>query len=294
MSTKAGFVAVVGRPNAGKSTLLNALLKERVAMVSHKANATRKRMNMIVMHGETQIVFVDTPGLHEREKELNQFMLAEALKAIGDCDLVVFLADARDPLEHYEHFLKKNGANRPHVLAISKTDMVTQEKLLKKLEQYNRFQDQFLDLVPLSATKNRNLDTLLDVIAKHLPESPFLYDPELLTTETIRDIYKELIREALFNGISDEIPYESDVLIEKIEEGTDLDRVQATIIVDKPTQKGIVIGKGGSALKRIGKSAREAMEQFSGKRIYLQLHVKQHRNWSQNKGMMEDLGYEVD
>ncbi len=289
---KAGFVAIVGRPNAGKSTLMNHILGEKIALVSQKANATRRRSQAIVMHHDDQIIFVDTPGLHEKEKMLNQFMLEEALKAIGDCDLVLFLAPASDSIEGYEKFLKLNDSKRKHLVVLSKIDQISQEALLKKIGQYNRFSDDFEALIPFSVTKNVGKNDLLDVIVKHLDPSPYLFDPEDLTTERIRDIYKEFIREAIFDNISDEIPYESDVLIESIEESDTLERIRATIIIEKESQKGIIIGKGGSAIKRIGRDAREKIERLSGIKAHLELFVAVRKGWSSDKEMLNELGYE--
>jgi len=286
--TKAGFVAVVGRPNAGKSTLLNWLVGEKLAMVSKKAQATRKRMNIIVMHDNAQIIFVDTPGIHEKERLLNQFMLSEAVKAIGDCDLVLFLAPAKDRLDHYEKFLKLNTKNRPHIVVLTKIDEVSNQALLEKISEYQKYQERFLALVPVSVTKEIGKERLLDEITAHLPCSPWLYDPELMTTTNIREIYKEMIRESIFENLSDEIPYETDVIIEKIEELPHLDRVQATIITEKKSQKMILVGRGGSTIKRIGRDARLKMERFSGKKIFLELFVSVKSGWSKNR---KTLGY---
>ena len=289
---KAGFVAVVGRPNAGKSTLLNYLAEYKLAMVSKKAQATRKRMNVIVMYKNAQIIFVDTPGIHKKEKLLNQFMLEEALKALGDSDLHLFLAPVNDPLSHYEEFLKlRKNKNIPHIVLLTKVDRVSNEKVLKKLKEYSKYADEFEAIIPFSVKKGGSKEQLLDTIIKYLPEHPWLYDSELLTTENIRDIYKELIREAIFEKISDEIPYESDVVIEKIEEKDGLDVVVASIIVEKDTQKRMIIGKGGESIKRVGKYAREEMEKFSGKKIYLDLNVSVKKGWSKNKSTLENLGY---
>ena len=289
---KAGFVAVVGRPNAGKSTLLNYLAEYKLAMVSKKAQATRKRMNIIVMHKNAQIIFVDTPGIHKKEKLLNQFMLEEALKALGDSDLHLFLAPVNDPLIHYEEFLKlRKNKNIPHIVLLTKVDRVSNEKVLKKLKEYSKYADEFEAIIPFSVKKGGSKEQLLDTIIKYLPEHPWLYDSELLTTENIRDIYKELIREAIFEKISDEIPYESDVLIEKIEEKDGVDVVTASIIVEKDTQKRMIIGKGAQSIKRVGKYAREEMEKFSGKKIYLDLNVSVKKGWSKNKSTLENLGY---
>lgn len=294
IDTKAGFVAVVGRPNAGKSTLLNHLVGEKLAMVSKKAQATRKRMNIIVMHDDTQIIFVDTPGIHEKERLLNQFMLEEALKAMGDADLIVFLAPITDKVSEYEKFLQMTAANKvKHIVVLTKMDHVKQGDVLKKLGEYQKYQDRFEAIIPFSVKKKVGKEQLLNEISKHLPDSPFLFDPEMLTTDNIRDIYKELIRESIFENMSDEIPYESDVMIEKIDESDTLDRVYATIVVEKDTQKGMIVGQKGEGIKRIGKMAREQMELFSGKKIFLDLHVSVKKGWSKNKESLEEFGYIV-
>lgn len=289
--SKAGFVSLIGRPNAGKSTLMNSLLGEKIAMVSQKANATRKRSNAIVMHKESQIIFIDTPGLHEKEKLLNQFMLEEALKAMGDCDLIIYLAPVTDGIEHYKKFLQLNEKKTKHIIALTKIDQVSKERLFKTISQYSQFANDFLALIPVAIPRKVGHDDLLDVIAKNLPESPYLFDPEDLTSELVRDIYSGFIREAIFENISDEIPYESDVLIEKIEEQGRVDKIYATIIIEKESQKGIIIGRGGESIRRIGKSAREKIERLSQKQAFLDLQVSVKKGWSKDKNYLEEIGY---
>ena len=233
IETRCGFVATVGRPNAGKSSLLNWLVGEKITMVSHKANATRKRANVIVMNGDDQIVFIDTPGIHETEKLINQFMLEEALKAIGDCDLILYLAPVTDKVIHYENFLEKNTKHTNHILLLTKTDFVTQSELFEKMEEYRQFEDQYESLMTVSIKKGRKQKDLLDEIVKYLPISPPLFDTEIMTTSHLREIYKEFIRESVFENISDEIPYETDVLIQKVEEKPKVDVIKATIVVEK-------------------------------------------------------------
>ena len=251
--TKCGYVSVVGRPNAGKSSLLNWLVGEKIAMVSHKANATRRRSNIIVMHEDDQIVFVDTPGIHETEKLLNQFMLDEALKAMGDCDLILFLAPVTDSLKYYEDFLEKNKKNTKHILLLTKIDFVNNDELMLKLKEYEKYSDKYEAMIPISIKKATKKSDILDVVVKYLPEHPYLFDPEIMTTEHLRDLYKEFIRESIFENISDEIPYEADVMINKIEEKANVDVIRATIIVQKDSQKGMIIGQQATAIKRIGK-----------------------------------------
>jgi GTP-binding protein Era len=267
---KTGYVSVVGRPNAGKSSLLNWLVGEKIAMVSHKANATRKRSNIIVMHEDNQIIFVDTPGIHETEKLLNKFMLDEALKAMGDCDLILFLAPITDKVSHYEDFLQKNKKNVKHILLLTKIDFVTNSEVIEKMKEYEKYSDRYEAAIPISIKKQTKHSDILNEVVKYLPEHPYLFDPEIMTTEHLRDIFKEFIRESIFENISDEIPYETDVLIDRVEEKDDLDVVKATIIVQKSTQKGMIIGKGATAIKRIGKDARMKIEKLPGRNCFLE------------------------
>lgn len=288
---RSGFVAVVGRPNAGKSSLLNWIIGEKLAMVSHKANATRKRSNIIAMHENNQIIFIDTPGIHEKERLLNQFMLDEALKAMGDCDLILFLAPVSDSLQEYENFLQRNSKNIPHIVLLTKIDNTDKKTLFEKLEKYAKHQNRFEALIPCSIKKGLDRKYLLDVISKNLPEHPFYYDPDILTTDPLKDIYKEAIREALFDNTSEEIPYFADVLVEKVEEHVEIDKIYANIIVEKKSQKGIIIGKNGLTLQRIGKAARLRMESFSNKKIFLKLYVVVKQGWSQDKSFLKKIGY---
>lgn len=291
--TKCGYVSVVGRPNAGKSSLLNWLVGEKIAMVSHKANATRKRSNIIVMHNDDQIVFVDTPGIHETEKLLNKFMLDEALKAMGDCDLILFLAPVTDKISYYEDFLVKNKKNVKHILLLTKIDFVSNNEVLEKMKEYESFSDRYEAIIPISILKQTKHSDILNDVVKHLPVHPYLFDPEIMTTEHLRDLFKEFIRESIFENISDEIPYETDVLINKVDEKDNVDVIRATIIVQKSTQKGMIIGKGAEAIKRIGRDARIKIEKLTGKKCYLELFVSIKKGWTKDRQGLKDLGYDV-
>ncbi len=287
---KSGFVGVIGEPNAGKSTLINWLVGEKIAMTSRKANATRKRLTAIVMYNDNQIILIDTPGIHEKEKLLNKYMLNEALKALGDSDLILYIADIRKDTNGYKKFLELNKKDIPHILVLTKTDMIKEEDVLAKINEYENIK-KYLEIIPISSTMNINRDKLLDAIVRYLPEHPYYYDPELISTENIKDIYKELIREALFDKLNDEIPYESDIIIEKIIENDDIDKVYAMIVTQKDSQKSMIIGKKGKKIKELGIAARKLLEQFSGKKIYLELYVKTIPNWTKNKKMLEEIGY---
>ena len=291
---KCGYVSAIGRPNAGKSSLLNWLVGEKINMVSAKANATRKRSNTIVMHEDDQIIFVDTPGLHKQEKLINQFMLEEALKAIGDCDLILFLAPVTDKVVHYEKFLEENKKNKKHILLLTKTDFITADEVAQKIKEYEKYSDKYLSVMPISIQKGTKQSDILSEVVKHLPESPYLYDTEIMTTTHLREIYKEFIRESVFDNISDEIPYEADVVIEKVEEKPKVEVIKATIIVEKSTQKGMIIGKGGEAIKRIGLNARKKIEPLIGKKVYLELFVSVKKGWSKNKASLKEMGYDFE
>lgn len=292
ISSKAGFVAVVGRPNAGKSTLVNALINEKIAMVSHKANATRKRQHIILMHENVQIVLVDTPGIQNRSGELDRYMLKETSKALEESDLILFVADMADKVDLYWEFLEQIG-NRKHMIVLTKMDNFTHEKRMKKLLEYSQFQDRFLSIVPISA-KTSDFGALVKEIASHMPPSAWYYDPEDLTTNSIRSIVKEFVRESLFENLSQELPYETEVMIDRYTQKRNVVYISATIIVGKESQKGMVIGKNGVTIKRIGKVAREKIEQFVGSKTFLELSVRVVLNWMRDKEALKKIGYEIE
>ncbi|WP_199741459.1 GTPase Era [Helicobacter sp. MIT 05-5293] len=293
--TKSGFIATLGRPNAGKSTLLNYLIGENLALVSHKANATRKQLHLIVpyedAHCKAQMIFVDTPGIHHQEKLLNQYMLSQALKAMSDCDMALYLAPISDEIKHYEDFLQLAQGVK-HLLILTKIDLYTKEQVLHKIAQYQVFQDTFLELLPISVKRGFDKNQFLSCIASHLPISPFLYDEEILTTTSTKEICKEMIRESLFENLSDEIPYESDVIVTHFHQMPQLDKIYARIIVEKPSQKGVVIGQDAHTIKRIGIAARRKIELFTQKHIFLKLDVEVRKGWSKQKDKLKKIGYD--
>lgn len=303
LSTKCGFIAIIGRPNAGKSTLINALANENLALTSHKVNATRKQSNIIVMHDNAQMIFIDTPGLHKSQKLLNALMVEESLKAIESCDIVAFLAPISDEIKHYEAFLalmecetnafkgesQKNKNIKKHILLLSKMDLVKKEQILQKLQKYQRYSDKYEALIPISAKKHINLKQILDAIAPHLPHSPYFYDTEILTSTHLREIYREKIRESLFNFTNQEIPYKSEVRINRIIEDAKIIKIYAEIIVEKDSQKKIIVGKGGKSIKNIGIDARRKIEEFSDVRVFLGLNVICEKGWSKDKNVIAKI-----
>ncbi len=290
-STKCGFIALIGRPNAGKSTLLNALINENLALTSHKVNATRKQSNIIVPFKNAQMIFIDTPGLHKSQKLLNNLMIDESHKAIESSDIVAFLATASDDLAHYEEFLellKAKSAQKKHILLLSKIDLVSKENLLKKLSAYQKYSKNYEALIPISATKRVNLEGILGAIYEILPHSPFLYDSEIITSTNLREIYREKIRESLFNFTNKEIPYKSEVRLKRVDEGK-ITKIYAEIITEKESQKKIIIGSGGKSIKNIGIDARKKIEEFSGGKVFLSLNVVCEKGWSKDKKMIEKI-----
>ncbi|EAU00495.1 MULTISPECIES: GTPase Era [Campylobacter] len=288
---RSGFVSIIGRTNAGKSSLLNALLNEKIAIVSHKQNATRRKINGIVMNEGDQIIFVDTPGLHESEKILNKLMINEAVKSMGDCDAMIFIASVHDDTSDYEKFLNLNP-KKPHILVLSKVDEVSNEKLLKKMMQYQNFQSRFTALVPFSIKKQSYQKPLLDEICKLLPEHAYFYDPQFLTDTNEKEIFRDFILEAIYENLSDEIPYLSDVSVDKVVEKAGITEIFATIITEKDTHKSMIIGKNGETIKRIGIFARKLIKNLTNCKIYLKLDVVVKRGWSKDEKIIKKLiGY---
>lgn len=304
MNTRCGFIATLGRPNAGKSSLLNALAKQNLALTSHKANATRKQLQVIIPHAskdsrgeyKAQMIFVDTPGIHRQEKLLNQYMLKQSLKAMNDCTMGIYLAPINDDVKYYEEFLDlcaNTKISQKHIVVLSKIDLASNEQILAKIAQYALYQKQYLALIPLSIKREKTLQELLDVLGEHLEESVFLYDDESATNASIRDIAKELIRESVFENLSDEVPYQSDVLLERYKEGK-IHRIYATIVVSKQSQKALVIGTNAQTIKRISINARQKLEQLLEQKVFLKLEVQLRKGWDKQAEELKKFGYIMD
>ena len=288
---KSGFVSIIGRTNAGKSSLLNFLLDAKITIVSHKQNATRRKISGIVMNGGDQIVFTDTPGLHESNKTLNKLMINEAIKSMGDCDAIVFLAPIHDGIDDYVKFLNLNP-QKPHILALTKVDEVSNAKVLGKITQYQKFQDKFTALLPFSVKKQTYKKPLLDEICKLLPEHEYFYDPEFLTPTNEKEIFREFILEAIYENLSDEIPYLSDAIIKSVKEKTDITEIYASIITEREIHKSMIIGKNGETIKRIGIFARKLIQNLTNTKVFLKLDVVVKKGWSkEEKSLNQIIGY---
>ena len=288
---KSGFVSIIGRTNAGKSSFLNALLNEKIAIVSHKQNATRRKINGIVMNGEDQIIFTDTPGLHESNKAINQLLISQAIKSMGDCDLIVFLAPIHDDTSDYEKFLALNP-EKPHILVLTKVDESSNTKVLEKITQYQKFQDKFAALLTFSTKQPTYKKPLLDEICKLLPEHEYFYDPEFLTPTNEKEIFREFILEAIYENLSDEIPYLSDAIIKSVKEKPGITEIYASIITEREIHKSMIIGKNGETIKRIGIFARKLIQNLTGSKVFLKLDVIVKKGWSkEEKSLNKIIGY---
>lgn len=290
---RSGYVALIGRPNAGKSTLLNRLVGEKIAAVSNKPQTTRHKIQGIVTKQNGQIVFVDTPGVHRPGYLLNRRMMAAVHDAIMSVDLLLLLRDASVSTGNGDRFvldLVKNSA-KPAILALNKVDKVKQKNtLLPLIETYAKEYD-FAEIVPVSALKGDALDDLLDQIIKHLPEREPIFDEDDLTDQPIRVLVAEMVREKILETTGEEIPYVTAVVTERYDE-TDPDRtlIYCAIYVERDSQKAIIIGKGGVKLKKIGTEARIDIENLLGKKVFLQLFVKVVQGWRNREKDLDEIG----
>jgi GTP-binding protein Era len=291
---KSGFIALIGRPNVGKSTLLNALVGEKIAIVSPKPQTTRSRITGIKTTESAQLIFVDTPGLARPRTALNRHMIQVAREAYQSVDLILLITDAAaaDPLASDDFILQQlEGVKTPTFLVINKIDLIDTRQILPLIAAYQqRFP--FTEYVPISALKGVNIDELAQTIVKYLPEGPRYFPSDQLTDQPERFLIAELIREQVFAQTEQEVPYQTAVMVEHMEDtDSGVLRVEATIYVERDSQKGIIIGKRGSRLKQIGQAARQEIERFLNARVYLALWVKVRRDWSENEQLIRDMGY---
>jgi GTP-binding protein Era len=296
---RSGFAALVGRPNVGKSTLLNRLLGQKVAIVSPKPQTTRGRILGIVNRPEAQVAFLDTPGLHTAKGGLNARMVQSALQTLSDADVACFLIEAGGPaIDSATHkaLEQVKAARKPTLLVVNKIDEVQKVLLLPLIDRWKGLHD-WSEIYPLSALKGENVDGFIDAVARHLPEAPAMFPPEQWTDSSERDLCGELIREQLLRQLDQEVPYSAAVIIENFDEAEravgprGLVRVQATIVLERDSQKGIVIGKQGARLKEIGSKARHEMERLLSAKVFLELHVRVEPGWTQSSKGLRRAGY---
>ncbi len=290
---KSGTIAIVGRPNVGKSTLLNRLIGEKISIVSRKAQTTRHRIMGILTRPNTQYVFVDTPGFQTQHvNALNRAMNRGVTQALAEVDLVLFMIDADHLDTKDREVVKLLPPERPVILAVNKIDQIKDKsKLLPLLAQLSELHA-FAAIVPISAAKGSQLEDLLAEARKHLPNDELLFGEDEITDKSEKFIASEYIREKLFRLIGDELPYSTTVEIEKFELDGPLRRISAAIVVDRQAHKGIVIGKGGETLKRIASEARQDMERLFNGKVFLEVFVKVKSGWNDDERLLKSLGYE--
>lgn len=293
---KAGFAAIVGRPNVGKSTLLNAMVGEKISIVSAKPQTTRKKITAILNEGDTQLVFLDTPGYFKPKNKLGEFMAAEVLSAFADVDAAVFVADitrGEKPQNIEAEMIEAlRRENCPVILAINKIDSLPKEKILPVIENYRHLHD-FAAVIPVSAKTGEGVADLVCELKKQMPEGPWFFDPEELTDQTGRQIAADRIREQILTALSEEVPHGTAVEVIQMEKQKDgCLHISANIYCEKTSHKGILIGKSGSMLKKIGSLARVSLEEFFGEKIFLQLWVKVKENWRDKEADLRSFGFE--
>ena len=292
---KCGFVTILGRPNVGKSTLLNQILGQKIVITTDKAQTTRKRIKGILTDESGQIIFVDTPGVHRPLNKLGEFLLDEAKVAVPDADLVLFLVDGSEPAGKGDKWIVENilnGVNIPIILVMNKLDKIKNiQKVEENLISYKTLFDENVPIVRISAKTGRNKDTLLNNILKKLPEGEKLYPDDIVTEESMRSVAEEIIREKILINTQDEIPHSVAIKVERYEENDDIDRIYANIYCETKSQKGILIGKGGNLLKTIGTQARTELEGIVEKKVFLGLEVKVEKDWRKKDKVLKDFGY---
>lgn len=294
MAHKSGFVAIIGKPNVGKSTLLNALLKEKLAIVSSKPETTRDKILGILNLPQTQIIFIDTPGIHQPHLLLGKLMVRTAQNSILDANLILFMTDAFGHLEEEDLKIIEllRETKKPVFLLINKVDLVNKSLILPKMDDASKRYN-FKEVIPLCALNNKDVEMLLKEIIKYLPLGPKFYPEGQLTDKNERFIVGELVREQLLNFTQQEVPHSVAVLVEEMKErqGKNLVFISALIYIERDSQKAIIIGQKGTNLKQIGQAARQEIEKFLNKKVYLELWVKVHKNWRKDERILRELGY---
>jgi GTP-binding protein Era len=291
---KSGFVSLIGRPNAGKSTLLNRLVGSKLAIVSDKPQTTRNRILGVRNYTDAQVVYLDTPGIHRPLHRMNVRMVDAALDTISEVDILAVVADVVEKPGRGDRFLfdRVKDARTPVFLILNKIDLVKKTRLLPLIDQYSR-QGAFAEIVPLSAMTGLNVDRLEQAILQHLPEGPALYPEDYVTDQPERFMAAEIVREKLLQHTHSEIPFSSAVLVDRFEEPEKdggLLRLFCTIVVERESQKPIVVGKGGEMIRRIGTGAREELERFFSTKVFLDLHVRVKSDWREDDRVLQDLG----
>ncbi len=292
---KSGFVSIIGMPNVGKSTLLNAIAGQKIAIISEKPQTTRNKILAVYTTDEEQIVFTDTPGIHNPHNKLGEFMVNAANESINDVDVILFVVDASRKIQDMEREIAKNikKSGLPCILVLNKSDAVHKENLLPMIADYSSI-NEFDSIVPMSAKTGDGLEILLNDIREHIPEGPQFYDEDTVTDQPEKQIAAEIIREKMLWLLDKEVPHGIAIEITKMQEKPDITNIYATIYCEKATHKGIIIGKNGEMLKKIGTLSRKDIEQMLDKKVYLELWVKVKTDWRNNDFLIKNFGYNAE
>ncbi len=288
-----GFAALIGRPNVGKSTLMNRMIGQKIAITSSKPQTTRNRIQTVYTDSRCQIIFLDTPGIHQAKNKLGEYMVNVAERTLSEVDVILWLVEPSTYIGAGEQHIigRLRGVKTPVILVINKVDTVKKEDVLTAIDTYRK-ELNFADIVPVSALKGDNTDELLTVIRKYLPEGPMYYDEDTVTDQPMRQIAAELIREKALRSLNDEIPHGIAVLIDSMKERDNgLFDIEATIVCERDSHKGIIIGKQGAMLKKIGSAARYEIEALLGARVNLKLWVKVRKEWRDSELYVRNYGY---
>lgn len=290
---KSGFVSIIGRPNVGKSTLMNQIIGQKVAITSNKPQTTRNRIQTVYTDDVMQVVFVDTPGIHKSKNKLGDYMVNAAKSTLNEADVILWLVEPTDYIGAGEKSIIENlkQVKTPIILVINKIDTVKKEELLHIIDTYRK-ELQFAEVVPVSALKGNNTDTLLECIGKYLPYGPWFYDSDTLTDQPERQIVAELIREKALRCLEDEIPHGIAVAIDTMKFSKKMADIEATIVCERDSHKGIIIGKGGQMLKKIGSLARADIERMLDMKVNLKIWVKVKKDWRDSDFMLKNFGFQ--
>ncbi|MGM0602333.1 MAG: GTPase Era [Bacillota bacterium] len=292
MSYKSGFVTVIGRPNVGKSTLVNKLVGEKINIISPRPQTTRNSIKAIYSEDNGQIIFIDTPGIHQPRNKLDNFMMDQAYKSLEGIDVIIFIVDGSTYWGRGDQqiFDQIKNSSKPVICVMNKIDKIKRKDILKKQKEYS--QKTSSEVIPISASEEQNLDSLLSEIFQHLPEGPQYYPDDMITDQIERFVFAEIIREKVFYLCREEVPYGVAVLVEEVKERNNEDYyIRANIYVEKKSHKGIIIGKNGSMLKKIGKNARKEIEDLLQTKVYLDLWVKILKDWREKENLLKRMGY---
>ena len=294
---KSGFISIIGRPNVGKSTFLNRVIGQKIAIMSDKPQTTRNKVQGVYTTDDAQMIFIDTPGIHKPKHKLGDFMMKIAQNTLKEVDVILFMVNVEEGLGKGDHFIieKLKGVKTPVFLILNKIDQIHPDALLPMIQQYNDLFP-FAATVPISALEGNNVDNLLQLLKDQLPEGPQFYPADQITDHPERFIVSELIREKVLHMTREEIPHSIAVVIDKMEKKQEKDLIDviATIIVERDSQKGIVIGKQGSMLKEVGKRSRVDIENLLGSKVYLELWVKVQKDWRNRSSNLRDFGFSDD